>query len=327
MQPIPLPQINTIKEEHPHGIYDISPLYPGYGATVANSLRRVLLSSLEGAAVDSFKIEGVDHEFTTIDKVKEDVIEVTLNLKSLKVKLLGDAEQATLHLEKSNAGEIKASDFEANSDVQILNPDLKIATLDKGGKFELTVNIIKGRGFTASENKEKTKEIGVIAVDSFFSPIKHVSYEIENTRVGQNTDFDRVIIKIDSDGSIEPRQAIIEAAKILTQHYALISNLDLAETLAGAKKDLEEKISEAKEAQINNFHEEGQVEAFMPPLDSKAKVEDTDLSGRTKNALLASGFKTLSGLIRLSEIKLAGIKGLGAKGLEEVKTLLQRVEE
>ncbi|KKQ90389.1 MAG: DNA-directed RNA polymerase subunit alpha [Berkelbacteria bacterium GW2011_GWA2_38_9] len=327
MQPIPLPQINTIKEEPSHGVYDISPLYPGYGATVANSLRRVLLSSLEGAAVDSFKIEGVDHEFTTIDKVKEDVIEVTLNLKSLKAKLLGDTEQATLHLEKSNPGEIKASDFDANSEVQILNPDLKIATLDKGGKFELTVNIIKGRGFTASENKEKTKEIGVIAVDSFFSPVKHVSYEIENTRVGQNTDFDKVIIKIDSDGSIEPRQAIVEAAKILTQHYALISNLDLAETLAGAKKDLEEKINEAKEAQINNFHEEGQAEEYMPPIDAKTKVEDTDLSGRTKNALLASGFKTLSGLIRLSEIKLAGIKGLGAKGLEEVKTLLQRVEE
>jgi len=315
MQPIPLPQINTIKEEPSHGVYDISPLYPGYGATVANSLRRVLLSSLEGAAVDSFKIEGVDHEFTTIDKVKEDVIEVTLNLKSLKAKLLGDTEQATLHLEKSNPGEIKASDFDANSEVQILNPDLKIATLDKGGKFELTVNIIKGRGFTASENKEKTKEIGVIAVDSFFSPVKHVSYEIENTRVGQNTDFDKVIIKIDSDGSIEPRQAIVEAAK------------DLAETLAGAKKDLEVKINEAKEAQINNFHEEGQAEEYMPPIDAKTKVEDTDLSGRTKNALLASGFKTLSGLIRLSEIKLAGIKGLGAKGLEEVKTLLQRVEE
>lgn len=327
MQPIPLPHIQTIKESLSEGIYDISPLYPGYGATIVNALRRVLLSSLEGASVDSFKIEGVDHEFTTIDKVQEDVIEITLNLKALKVKILGEAQEATLHLEKSTPGDVKASDFDANSGVEILNPDLKIATLDKNGKLDLTVNIVKGRGFVANENKEKPKEIGLITVDSFFSPVKHVSFEVENTRVGQNTDFDKVTLTLNTDGSINPKQAIIESAKILAHHYALMANLDLAETLANAQKNLEEKINKVKAVQINNLKEDKEALEFVPPVDSKMKIEDTDLSGRTKNALLAAGFKTLSGLHRLPEIKLAGIKGLGAKGLEEVKNLLERVDE
>lgn len=327
MQPIPLPHIQTIKEDHSQGIYDISPLYPGYGATIVNALRRVLLSSLEGTAVDSFKIEGVDHEFTTIDKVKEDVIEITLNLKTLRVKILDNTQEVTLHLEKSTMGDVKASDFDVNSGVEILNPDLKIATLDKNGKLDLTVNIVKGRGFIASENKEKPKEIGLITVDSFFSPVKHVSFEVENTRVGQNTDFDKVILTLNTDGSIAPKQAIIESAKILTHHFALIANLDLAEILANAQKDLEEKINEAKAVQINNSNEDKEAIEFVSPVDSKMKIEDTDLSGRTKNSLLAAGFKTLSGLHRLPEIKLAGIKGLGTKGLEEVKTLLERINE
>jgi len=327
MEKIPLPNLKTIKEESNYGEFEISPLYPGYGPTIANTLRRALLSSLPGSAVESFKIEGVEHEFSSIDSVKEDVVEIMLNLKKMRVQLLGEQKEAVLRLEKNKSGEVTASDFEKNSEVEILNPDQKIATLDKNGKINMTVNISHGFGYMPSEEKTSPKEIGLISLDSFYSPVRHVAFKIEDTRVGQATNFDKVTLTVETDNSIQPSDALKKSAAILTEHYALIANMNAAEELTRVKETLDKQIEETKEAELKaSAVEENSENAVLPPLDSKMKIEDVDLSGRTKNALLASGFKTLSGLKRLSEIKLAGIKGLGAKGLDEVKELLTRVE-
>lgn len=326
MESIALPNLKTIKEDANVSVFEITPLYPGYGNTVANILRRVLLSSLEGTAVDSFMIEGIDHEFSSIDGVREDVIEIMLNLKSLKLKLLGEEDSANIILEKNQPGDIFASDFQPNSSVEILDPTIKIATLDKKINFNLVVNIKRGRGYQPVEEKTPQKEIGLVIVDSFFSPVEHVSFSVENTRVGQATNFDKITLTVKTDGSVTPRAAVEESGKILVNHFALISNINAAEVITQVKEEIERKIEEVKESEHRMTKTEN-LDLDLPPVESKTKIEDTDLSGRTKNALLAGGYKTLSGLGRLSEIKLAGIKGLGVKGLEEVQTLLKRVEQ
>ena len=192
----------------------------------------------------------------------------------------------------------------------------------------MQVHFVKGRGYIASESKERDKEIGLIVLDSFFSPVKHVEFKVEDTRVGHLTNFDKITLTVETDGSIEPKTALIESSRLLTEHYALITNINTALELDRIKIALEDKIIETKnEIQNTNITENNFHPDIVPPLDSKTKIEDIDLSGRTKNAFLASGYKTLSGLKRLSEIKLAGIKGLGAKGLEEVSDLLKRVED
>ena len=328
MEPIPLPNLKLIKDDNRIGIFEISPLYPGYGQTIANALRRVLLSSLPGTAADSIKIEGINHEFTSIEGIKEDVVEILLNVKSLRVKQHGETENTTLTLEKNTPGDVTAADFEKNSDIEILDPEFKLATLDQGGKLSMQVHFVKGRGYIASESKERDKEIGLIVLDSFFSPVKHVEFKVEDTRVGHLTNFDKITLTVETDGSIEPKTALIESSRLLTEHYALITNINTALELDRIKIALEDKIIETKnEIQNTNITENNFHPDIVPPLDSKTKIEDIDLSGRTKNALLAAGYKTLSGLKRLSEIKLAGIKGLGAKGLEEVSDLLKRVED
>lgn len=325
MESIPLPNLKTIKEDSQKGIFEIAPLYPGYGPTIANALRRVLLTSLTGAAADNVKIEDVDHEFSTIKGVKEDVVEIILNLKSLRVRLFGEDDKQTLTLENKTEGEVTAKDFEFHSNVEILNQDHKIATVDKNGKLNMTVTFSKGRGFMASEEKKQEREIGVIVVDSFYSPVRHVSFEIENTRVGQATNYDKIILTVETDGSIQPRQAIQESARVLTEHYALIASINAVETINQVKEQLEKKIEEIKEN--NNYEEVKNDFKDDSPLDPKVKIDDLEISGRAKNALISAGYKTLSGLKRLSEIKLAGIKGLGVKGLEEVSSLLARIED
>lgn len=326
MESIPLPNLKTIDEDKFLGTFEVAPLYPGFGQTIANTLRRVLLSSLEGYAVDCFRIENVDHEFSTIENVKEDVIEIMVNLKSLRFNILSDIETAELILETTKIGNVFASDFQKNSEVEILNPEQIIATVNKGGEFNLTLKIKKGRGYESIEDKEHQKEIGLIYVDSFYSPVRHVAFEVDDTRVGQATNFDKITLKVETDGSVSPRVAVEESAKILTEHFALISNIDAAEAMTKVKEDIEKQIEEVIETE-KKISIEPSSSAVLPPLDHKMKIEDIDLSGRTKNALLSGGFKTLSGLSRLSEIKLAGIKGLGAKGLEEVKSILMRIEQ
>lgn len=203
----------------------LEPLSPGYGVTVGNSLRRVLLSSLEGAAIAYIKIDGVTHEFSTIPGVKEDVVDLILNLKGLRIKLHGD-EPTTIILEATKAGEIKAKDFKSNPQVEIVDPEYHIATLDKNGKLYLEAYIEKGRGYMPTELKKEEKlPLGTIAIDSIFTPVKKVHYEVENTRVGNMTNFDKLTIDLTTDGTIEPVEALEQASKILVEHFAIISDL------------------------------------------------------------------------------------------------------
>lgn len=203
----------------------LEPLSPGYGVTIGNSLRRVLLSSLSGAAISYIKIDGVTHEFSTIPGVKEDVVDLILNLKGLRITLHGD-EPTTLILEATKSGEIKAKDFKPNPQVEIVDPEYHIATLDKKGKFYLEAYIEKGRGYLPTELKKEEKlPLGTIAIDSIFTPVKKVHYEVENTRVGRMTNFDRLTIDLTTDGTISPVSAIEQASRILVEHFDIIAGL------------------------------------------------------------------------------------------------------
>lgn len=218
----------------------IEPLSPGYGMTVGHSLRRVLLTSLEGAAVSFVKIEGVDHEFTTLKGMREDVVELILNLKAMRVRS-ESAEPVTIHLEKKGAGEVTAGDFDAHADVTIADPDHHLATLAKDGKLVMDITIEKGRGYVPVERKATdSKAIGVIAVDSVFTPIKKVHYDVEHTRVGGQTDFDKLSLELTTDGTITPAEAMAHGAKILVEHFSLV------EQAAGQAASLNAADAEAK---------------------------------------------------------------------------------
>jgi DNA-directed RNA polymerase subunit alpha len=293
---IHLPEIKKIKEEGNLGVFEITPLYPGYGMTLGNSLRRVILSSLPGAAVTAVKIDGVSHEFSTIKNVKEDVVEIILNLKQLNVKMFTDEEQ-TLTLEASGEGVVKAKDFKANSNVEIVNPDLVIATLDnKSAKLNMTLTIEKGRGYVPVEKRDGGKvAIGMIAVDALYSPIKRVRYNVESTRVGQMTNLDKLIIEVETNGVITPEEAVSQASEILVDHFNV---------LAG------------KEVAVKKNEEEVEVK---PEAGSDILVEEINLSPRTTNALLNNDIKTVSDILKLTDNELKTLKGFGTKAYEEVK--------
>jgi len=313
MEQINLPSTTTISETEKHGSFAIEPLFPGYGSTLGNALRRVLLSSLEGAAIDSVEIEGVQHEFSALPNVKEDMIGLLLNLKALRFQLSG--ETAVITLSKTGAGAVTGADFDANADCSVVNTDLHIATLDKGGELKLRLTVKRGRGYEPVEKKtDRSKTVGVITTDSIYSPVQAVSYLVENTRVGQMTNYDRLVLNIQTDGSIMPSEAVKQAAQILTEQYQAIAGQEASEVI-DTNFETHEEI-EVTEDSLNILH----------TLDPKTRIEDAGLSGRTTNALLAAGYKTLSGLKRLSDIKLQSIKGLGAKGVEEVRAILSRVE-
>lgn len=294
-------------EENAKATYVIEPLTAGYGNTLGNSLRRVLLSSLEGAAIDSLRIDGIEHEFSPLSGVKEDVVELILNLKQVRFDLKSD--RATLTLSKKGPATVTAADFEANAECEATNKDAYLCTIEKGGELNLRVEIVRGRGFVAVEDKPSDdREVGVITIDSSFSPILSSSYKVEKTRVGQETNLDRVVLDIETDGSINPQDALEQACKILVNHFSRIGQLpppveDVPEVTTTA--DVEP--------------------ADLPLATPKTKIENAGLSSRTANALLTAGYKTVSGLMRLSDIKLEGIKGLGSKGLDEVRALLVRV--
>jgi len=226
MENIFLPsKIEIKKGKNPNeGILTVEPLYFGYGTTLGNTLRRVLLSSLPGAAVTSFKIKGTQHEFSTIEGIYEDVLEITLNLKQLRLKLHSD-EPVTLKLIKKGEGDVLAQDIAKDSNVEIINTDLKIATItDKKKEFEMEITVEKGRGFIPTENRNENEKlpVGTIAIDSIFTPIRDVGYKVENTRVGQITDYDKLIVTIETDGTISPEDAINDSTKILIDHFSLL---------------------------------------------------------------------------------------------------------
>ncbi|MEI6477889.1 MAG: DNA-directed RNA polymerase subunit alpha [bacterium] len=315
MEYINLPSMTVIQETEAFGSFSIEPLFPGYGSTLGNAMRRVLLSSLEGAAVDFVEIEGVQHEFSTIPGVKEDVIQLLLNLKTLRFKL--NEERAELTLEAKGPGAITAASFGSTADCSVVNTDLHIATLDKGATLSMRIGVKRGRGYEPVEKKEdRSKTVGVITTDSIYSPVLAVSYKVENTRVGQMTNYDKLVLDITTDGSIAPVDALKKAAVILTEQYAAIAQLPVSPLEA------DESTFESHEEIIVT---DDAIE-ILHTLDPKTKVEDAGLSGRTAHALQAAGYKTLSGLKRLSDIKLQSIKGLGAKGVDEVRAVLSRVE-
>jgi DNA-directed RNA polymerase subunit alpha len=297
------PKIESVEISENYGKFVVEPLERGYGVTLGNSLRRMLLSSLPGAAISTVKIEGVLHEFSTISGVVEDTTDLILNLKGLLVKMHVD-EPKTLYVDVKGPGEVVAGDIKTDADVEILNPDLHIATLEENGKLEMELTVVKGRGYVpAEQNKPASTVIGVIPVDSIFSPVTKVNYAVEQTRVGQVTDYDRLILEVWTNGSIEPKEAVSLAAKILTEHLILF--VGLTDVVAEAEIMIE------KEDEVKSKILE------MP-------VEDLDLSVRSYNCLKRAGIDTVEQLVKKSEEEMMKVRNLGKKSLAEVKSRLAR---
>jgi len=285
------------------GVFVIEPLDRGFGYTFGNSLRRVLLSSLEGAAVTSVKIEGVAHEFTTLPGVQEDVTDIILNLKNLICTLHGEAPEIEVYLSKKGPGTVTAADIEAPADLEILNPDLEIAHLSGKGKFEIVLTIGRGRGYIPAElNRGEQHTIGVIPVDSIFSPVRRVAYEVEAARVGQRTDYDKLRLDITTDGSVNPKDAVAQAAEILIRQLAIFTDLE----------------------KIEGFGEAAQEVAEVPATHAMENfpIEELELGVRSYNCLKRVGIETIGELVSKSEGELAAIPNFGRKSIEEVKETL-----
>jgi DNA-directed RNA polymerase subunit alpha len=299
-----VPRITHEEVTEERGIFVIEPLDRGFGYTFGNSLRRVLLSSLEGAAVTSVKIEGVAHEFTTLKGVREDVTDIILNLKSLICLLHGESPEVEVRLEKKGPGVVKASDIEAPADLEILNPDLEIANLSDKGRLEITLTIGRGRGYVPAElNRGPEHTIGVIPVDSIFSPVRRVSYEVEAARVGQRTDYDKLTLDVTTDGSVSPRDSIAEAAEILIRQLAIFTDID----------------------KIEGFGETAEAEAEAPQAHGMENfpIEELELGVRSYNCLKRVGIETIGDLVSKTESELAAIPNFGKKSIEEVSETLQ----
>lgn len=242
-----LVQIKTMEKLGNSGTFVIEPLSPGYGVTLGNSLRRILLSSLQGSAVTAVKIEGASHEFATLPGVRDDIVEIILNLKSLRFKLNGD-EPAILKLQVKGPKEVTASDFEKNSACEVVNPEAFIASVGKSGKFNLEITVGKGRGYVPVERRREEKmPLGTIMVDSVFTPVKKIHYEVENTRVGGMTNFDKLTLEISTDGSIDPEIALKTASKILVEHFDLINQAFTEESVKPEKEKAAKKEKAVKE--------------------------------------------------------------------------------
>jgi len=240
-------QVKTISKEGNKSVFEIGPLMPGYGATVANPLRRVLLSSMEGAAVTSIKIKGIDHEFSTLEGVQEDIIEIILNVKKLRFKLFSDG-PVKLTLDVKGEKIVTAKDIKLTSDVELINDEQHIATLtDKKSELSIEIEVERGVGYVPVEQRQKDKlAIGVIAIDAIFSPVKLVNFIVENTRVGQRIDFNKITMEIETDGSIDPEAALKKAGEILNDHFRIISEIKVEEVEAPKKKEKKEKKVKAK---------------------------------------------------------------------------------
>ena len=300
-----VPKIVHEEVDDRRGIFVIEPLDRGFGYTFGNSLRRVLLSSLEGAAVTSVKIEGVAHEFTTIPGVREDVTDIVLNLKNLICRLYGDSPEIEVRLSKKGPGSITVGDLEAPADLEILNPELELAHLSERGKLELTLTIGRGRGYVPAElNRGPEHTIGVIPVDSIFSPVRRVSYDVEAARVGQRTDYDKLRLDVTTDGSIDPREAVAQAAEILIRQLAIFTDVEKIEGLTQAAAT--EAAPEATVAHgMENF-----------------PIEELELGVRSYNCLKRVGIETIGDLVSKSEGELGAIPNFGKKSIEEVKETL-----
>jgi len=296
------PWVRYVPESDTFGKFVVEPLERGYGATLGNSLRRVLLSSLPGAAVTSIKIEGVPHEFSTMPGVVEDVLEIVLNVKEMVFKSHAEGAK-TLKLKAKNKGEIKASDIEHDAEIEIVNPDVKIATLESGGKLEMEMVVEKGKGYVSSErNKKPGQPIGTIPVDSIFTPVLKVNISTEEVRVGREINYDRLVLDVWTNGSIKPDEAMMESAKVLARHVDMFVHLGKKSDVLGipvpGKEQVEESVLEMS-------------------------VEDLELSARSSNCLKKAGIKVIGDLIKRSEVELMNIKNFGAKSAREIAEKLK----
>ncbi len=277
------------------------PLERGYGMTIGNSLRRILLSSLPGAAITTVKIDGVSHEFSTIPNVVEDVPEIIVNLKSVRLKMF-DNQEKTISIDFKGEGEVKAGDIITDSSIEILNPDLHIATVAEGGHLHMEMTVDKGRGYNVAEkNKGLSKAIDVLPIDSIFTPVKKVNYSVQNTRVGQMVDFDKLTIEVWTDGSLKAHEALSLAAKVMTGHLELF--IDLSETAKNTKVMIEK--------------EESKKEKVLEML-----IEELELSVRSYNCLKRAGITTVEDLANKTESDMMKVRNLGKKSLDEVTNKL-----
>ncbi|HEX4082709.1 MAG TPA: DNA-directed RNA polymerase subunit alpha [Acidimicrobiales bacterium] len=297
------PTVEAVDEERDNRQrFAVGPLDPGFGHTLGNSLRRTLLSSIPGAAVTQVRFDEALHEFTTLPGVKEDVTDIILNLKDLLVRVHAD-EAVTLRFDKRGPGEAFAGDLQTTADVEVLNPDLRIATLNAKGRLALDVTVERGRGYVSADKNKRSSTIGVIPVDSIFSPVRRVTFEVEPVRVEQSTDFDRLVLDIETDGSLTPREALASAG-------------DTLRTLVGLVADLEET------PQGLELGETGTVTGGSPDLD--LRIEELDLSERPRNCLKRAQINTIGELVERTYDDLLGITNFGQKSLDEV---VQRLDE
>jgi len=298
-----------VSEEGFRGVFEIEGLYPGYGQTLGNSLRRIIWSSLPGVAITSVKINGVSHEFSVMDGVKEDVITILLNLKKVRMRFATDESQ-TLTLKVKGEKVITASDFEVPGQVEILTPDEVIATItDKNTTLEMEVRAEKGLGFMPKEMIEKSRvDIGTIALDGSFTPIRRATYEVENMRVGDRTDFNKLRMFIETDGTITPTEALTSAIEIMIHQLKAIVGFKEEELVPQKEESQEESTEESK--------------TDSDPEVLKTRIESLELSSRTEHALTSANIRTVGGLARKKEKDLLEIEGLGAKGIQEIKKAL-----
>ena len=306
---IHLPEITMEESDGTTATFVIEPLHTGFGITLGNSLRRVLLSALSGAAITAFKIEEANHEFSTIEGVKEDLIEIMLNLKQVRFRVYSDQPQ-TLRISKKGKGVITASDIETNADVEVVNIDQHVATLDnKQAKLDIELRVEKGRGYvTADERKNDESEVGYIGIDSLFSPIKRVRYKVEHTRVGQITNLDKLLVEVTTDGTITPEDAVKQAGAILVEQFNVIAGGEAVSELTPAETETDT------------------VDPDQEPNELDFSVEDLSLSPRTTNALVNNEIKSVRELLNMSDNELKNLKGFGAKAYQEVTQKLKELE-
>jgi len=298
----------VITKDNFKAVIEVEDIYPGYGMTLGNALRRVLLSSLEGAAITMVKIKGVPHEFSTIPSVAEDMMEILLNLKQLRF-VLHSSEPQEARLKISGEKTVTAADIECPSQVEVINKSAHIAELtDKGASLDIEMTIEKGFGYVQAEQSKKEKlDVGAIALDAIFTPIRKINYEVEDMRVGDRTDFNRLRVLMETDGTIDPEEAFVKAAKILVEQFAQLTSLG--------------------EGQISLMEQEVPVEKEAPKREDtlKTKISELDLSARVINSLEAAGIKTVSGLLRKTETDLLQVEGMGEKAVGEVVKVLQKL--
>ena len=325
MQKITLPEKpKIIKEEGNLAVFEIKSCYPSYGTTIGNAFRRVLLSSLTGASITAVKIKGVDHEFSTIPGVMEDVVEIILNIKKVKFRMFTD-DPVKLTLKSNGEGEVKASEIKGTNDVEVVDKEAYIATVtDKNEKLEMEIQVEKGVGYVPIEYQSKNGlEIGNIAMDAIFTPVKKVNYKVKNMRVGEMTNYDKLILEIETDGSITPEEAFKEAARLLVGHFNLFKEI--------VKETEVTEVLEKETKEIKMLQEKDKKEKFIKEKEGKekdvlkTKVEELNISSRILKTLSENKIRTIGGLVKKSDDNLKEISGIGDKGVKEIKKSLGKL--